>query len=512
MTYRVKVVDKAGAAAFGTGPDAGFLPNVDIEPFGHELNRPGFAGFTVHSKDAVAIEPKVVEREVQIFRDATFAGWFVPTRRERRRGRVNFKCRGLSWFLDRRFIGKADRTNWLLNPEFESATDLEDWTAVNTTASNPVGEQRILGAKSAKLEQASANQDAYLSQEVNVVGTGVGSLYTVAAYFYVVDAGWLGSALNKRGLTLSRKDAPGGTVILSSPAGPESDIDGLTPRGSWQRAETTVWVPPDAAETLEVRLYSPGGTIYWDAVTLTLMESLSFDDADVTTIVTDVVAHLQDPAFGKSDLNFDVDAAPSGVIVPARAYQHADHHNGGRVLRGFTDEDAVCDISIEHPDPTSRVVTVHAPSQGSLRTDLAADDVAVTDVELVDWVENLDAEAGASAVTMLGDGDGPDREEGAAVDTGAFGGVTIEEVLSAPRGTPIDSLDTAAAEQLRLRDDPRTLTLTFKADGIVGDLDVGDRIPVDIVDYTTAVTGEWRVIKWTCDPEHDTVTTETNPA
>jgi hypothetical protein len=86
VTYKVKVVDNTGAAVFGAGPDAGFLPNVEVEPFGHELNRPGFGGFTVHPKDELAIEPKVVEREVQIFRDETFAGWFVPTRRERRRG------------------------------------------------------------------------------------------------------------------------------------------------------------------------------------------------------------------------------------------------------------------------------------------------------------------------------------------------------------------------------------------------------------------------------------------
>lgn len=504
MTYRVKVVDRTGAAAFGAGPDAGFLPDVQLGPFGHELNRPGFASFTLHPKDALAPEVHVLEREVQIFRDETFAGWFVPTRRRRKRGRVEFTCRGLSWFFDRRFVGKADRTNFLLNPEFESATDLEDWTAVGTDATNPVGEQRILGAKSAKLENDAANEDSYLEQTVDVVGTGVGSLYTVAAYFYVVDAGWLGSALNKRGLTLSREL---GGVIQNSGV---FQIDGLTPRGSWQRAETTVWVPPDSAETLRVRLYSPGGTIYWDAVTLTLMESLSFGDEDVTDIVSALVAHLQDPAYGKSDLNIDTDPTDSGVVVPARAYQFADHHNGGKILRSFTDQDAVCDITVEHPDLSTRLVTVHAPSKGSLRDDLPLDGIAFTDDELVDWEENFDGEAASSAITMLGDGDGPDREEGAATDPTAFGGTTLEEVLKAPPETPIDTLDAAAEEELRLRSNPAPLTLTFRGD-MVGVLATGDLIPVDLVDETTHIEGAYRAIKLTIDPEKDTVTADADP-
>lgn len=466
-----------------------------------ELNGWDSGSFTMHTRDPQATLVTPLASEVQFYRGSDLTFWGRPTRVSAGADRVRFDCRGIGWELfERRFIGRADRTNLLVNPEFEDAT-LPPWTATNTTASLDTA-QRKLGTKSVKLVQSTALQDAYLGQTLNdYTATGVGSLLTVVAWFRIQNLGWVGEAVNKRGLTISRKHATTGAILYSG----VFEIDGETPRDSWQRAEVTVWMPPNAVEDIEVRLYSPGGTIWWDATSLTLMESLSNYATDQTEIARQIAVHLQDPAYGKSDLSI-VTSTPASGILRDRHYQHADHHRGADVLGEFPELSDGFDFAVV-TTPTTRTFTTFYPRRGTHRSALTITD---QNVASFDW--RLEGEAASSSITVLGEGDGPDREEGAATDSTLFGGLVLEDIVNAPTGSEIDALDTLATEALRVRKTSRVLTVTVPAAAGWFAVHPGDTLPSNFAWGFVAFTNDWRVITRSLDHQADALTFEMNSA
>lgn len=489
--YTIKVVDQAGTVIET-------LDNAAFEEATWELNGIGSMDFTLHNYDPEATDVELIATEVQLWRDGSFLDWFVPVRAEATPGRVTVSCRGLLWYFSRRFIGRADRTNLLSNPSFETGT-LDDWTETGTSTATADTGQHILGAKAAKLVSSSARLDNYLEQTVTVTGTEIGTLYTLVGWYRVTSTGWLGEAINKRGMTISR--VVSGAIQLSS----VHEIDGETPRDTWLRGEVTIWVPPNATEDLEVRLYSPGGTIHWDALSLTAMESLfPGDNVDQATIAEQIVVHLQDPTYDKSDLNIATDCAATGV-VRTRAYQHADHHNGLRALEEFTLLEDGFDYAVVSTSTTRTFATFY-PSKGGTPAALDFDHA-----DLADWTLRFDGEDACSSITVLGDGDGPDREEGAAIDDTVFGGVILEDVIQAPPGTAIDSLDERATEALRLRKVAQILTVTVPADGYIGTVVVGDKGTPTLAQGFSTISGDWRVARMTVTAA-DALTMELNPA
>lgn len=515
--YTLKVVTTTGSVTQSLTASAAFVQAT------WELNGIGSMDFDVHNYDSQYVKSYILGKEIQLFRDGTLIGWFVAVRAEATPALVRVSCRGLLWYFGRRFIGRADRTNILDNPSFETGT-LDDWTETGTSTATADTAQRILGTKAAKLVSGTAQLDNYLEQTVTVTGTEIGTLYTLVAWYRVTDSGWLGEAINKRGMTISR--VVGGDIQLSS----VHEIDGATPRDSWQRGEVTIWVPPNATEDLEVRLYSPGGTIHWDAVSLTAMESLSNYGEDQTEIARQVVVHLQDAAYDKSDLNIATSTPATGVLRD-RHYQHADHHNGLRTLQEFPALSDGFDFAIE-VGTTGRTFHTYYPRKGG--TPAALD---FTTASLVGWTLRVDGEDACSSITILGDGDGPDREEGAALDLSVFGGLVLEDVVQAPPGAQIDSLDAIAAETLRLRKVAEVLTVTVPAAGFVavtapttydgtGVYDgtstydgtavgtgvvVGDTGTPTLAQGFSTISGDWRVVRMTLEAS-DALTMELNPA
>lgn len=466
-----------------------------------ELNGWDSGSFTMHTRDPQATLVKTLASEVQFYRGANLTFWGRPTRVGADADRVRFDCRGIGWELfDRRFIGRADRTNLLGNPEFEDAV-LTPWAATNTTASIDTT-RRKLGTQSVKLVQSTALQDAYLSQTLdNYTATGVGSLLTVVAWFHIQNAGWVGEAVNKRGLTISRKHATTGAILYSG----VFEIDGETPRGSWQRAEVTVWMPPNAVEDIEVRLYSPGGTIWWDATSLTLMESLSNYATDQTEIARQIAVHLQDPAYSKSDINIATSTPASGVLRD-RHYQHADHHRGADAIGEFAGLSDGFDYAVV-VTPTTRTFTTFSPRRGTRHSALT-----ITDQNVAGFNWSVDGEAACSSITVLGEGDGPDREEGAAVDSALFGGLVVEDIINAPAGSEIDALDPLAAEALRVRKASQVLTVTVSAASGWFAVHPGDTLPSNFAWGFVSFTNDWRVTSRSLDHVADVLTFEMNPA
>jgi hypothetical protein len=484
--FTIRIVDRDGTVVRT-------LDNADFKSATWELNSPGAMSFSVGLYDPDFLTTDVIAKEVQLLRDGAVIWWGVPVTADvtvtQNEKKVDVGCKGLLWYFQRRFIGKADRENLLANPEFETGS-LTSWTNTGTATATAATDQRVLGTKAAKLVSGTAQLDNYLTQTITVTGTEIGTLYTLVYWYRIASTGWLGEAVKKRGMTISR--VVGGLIQKSSVV----EIDGATPRDQWLRAETTIWVPPNATEDLQIRLYSPGGTIWWDAGSLTAMESLFLGDSvDQALIAEAIVEHLQDVTYGKSDLNIATDCPLTGVDR-YRVYQHADHHNGFRSLEEFTLLDDGLDFDIELTDTTPgsavRTFATYYPRKGG--TPAVLDFTAADLSELKMSIEGEDA---CSSITVLGDGDGPDREEGAATDLSVFDGVILEDVISAPPGAAIDSLDARAEEALRVRKVAQIITVTVPAENYVGAVSVGDKGTPAVSEGFCTLSGDWRVHRMT---------------
>lgn len=494
--WTARVVDRSGAVL------ANLPSTTRIAPIRRALNQPSSGGITMHNLDPGAAAVVALDREVQYRRDGVLVDWQVPTSPESiidgEAGvdEATIGTQGILWYFGRRFFGKADRTNYLANPEAEA--DLTGWTATGATATADTT-RRLTGTKAFKLIQAAAGVDTYLGQGVDIAGGGVGALVTLAGWFYIDTAGWVGPAIENRGLFLQRRT--GATVHEFTFA----LIDNDTPRGVWLRGETTVHVPAGVTQTVDTRLYAPGttGGIWFDSLSLTVMESLSYYATDQAIIAGAIVAHAQDGAYGKSDLNIGWSVPATGVLRD-RHYQFAEHQEIFAALSEFPALSDGFDFDVALTDIT-RTFTSYYPRKGISRP-------AVTLAELsrARWL--FDGHAAASSMTLLGEGDGPDREEGSAVDATVFGGTTYEAVEAAPTGTPIDALDARATEALRPRKNPRVLETTFAPGARMGALDPGDTATITIDHGFMQVSGTWRAIATTHHPDSDQLSAEWNPA
>lgn len=485
MTVELKVVDKAGTVA------ATLANVVSLSPLTDVLNRAGSLRFGLHNLDPQATAVQAIAKEVQVWRDGSFiagGGWVVPITPESEVAGntdvVEFECRGLLWYFDRRFFGDADRRNYIANGGMETA-GLASWTAVGTTATRDTA-HRINGTYAAKLVQATAGTDTYLKQSVSITAGGVGALMTVAAWFYVSSTGYVGTASGGRGLFLQRSVS--GVVADFDFATLDNGDGGDAVRDAWQRRKVTIQIPPNATQDVEVRLYSPGGSIWWDEVELVAMDSVSFYATDQAAIADGIVVHAQDAAYAKSNLNIGR-STPATGITRDRHYQHAEHAPIGQALAEFSGLDNGFDQSIQ-VDSVNRTYTVHYPRKGTSRSALAWSEVVK-----VRWVP-VEGEQAANSIVVLGDGDGPDREEGAATDMTAYAGVTLEEVISADTGTPIDGLDSRAAEELRIRITAARLEVTLGPWLRFGAMNPGDTFagPATVHGYMNLV-GTWRAVQ-----------------
>lgn len=475
------------------------------------LNEAGTASFQYATLTPNGQVVQALSREVQIWRHGRLLWWGIPVRPEANSKRVSWRARELQWAFDHRYFGRADRDNYLDNPQFENG--LTSWVTVNTTPTI-VDSQKVLGAHAVQLEQITAQQDAYLEQALLVTGTGVGTLWTLTGWYFIPPETWEGEAIGARGLTITRQNLVG--EIQESGV---YEISGATVRGLWQRAEVTVWTPPDVTEYLLVRTYSPAIHIVWDALSLTIMESLSsvssgypnYDwTSDESEMIERIVQHAQDPAYNKSDLNIGTYCPIVGRRIE-KHYQFAEHGNIGDALREYPKEGGP-DQWVE-VTPTTRTFRTaarrgtHRPNAARYLAYSQARGRGVGNMaEEFSWA--FDGEQAVSSSTILGNGDGPDREEGGHVDPALFGGFTMERVEQAPPSASIDSLDRLASEMVVTLSNPELLTVSFKQPELIGVLMPGDTFPV-LIDYGfVQVDAVYRVVRLrlTCKTEVFTAT------
>lgn len=495
--YTVVIVDNAGNVTF-------LLDECRVRNVEWSINEPGSATLTMNVNSPMLLQAIAnfglgVGRELQIWRNGHMIKWGVVVAHDTDSETFTMTLAGLEFYPSRLHVGRADRVNHLVNPEFESG--LTGWTNVGASPV-PTTTRRVLGTQSMRLRSTAEEQDHYIWQQFALTAPSIGLYVTVAGHFFLEAAGYLGPAFEVRGLYISRIGA--GAELLEEQY---VAINDDTPRDEWVREETGIHIPPNASETIEVRLYSPGGTIYWDALSATVMESLSFPENDQSYIAYLLMEHAQDPAYDKPALNLTFDTAPTGVRR-TRHYQFAEHANIKSSLDEFTELSDGFDYAIISPTPSSRIFTTYHPRRKrDMREQIVLFPGADPMYNVTSFELSRDGRSAANSVVVLGPGDGPDREEGAAVSSGEFGDAVFESVVTAPLEARIDALDSLAAYHLGMERHAYSLTVTLETADLINELELGDLISVYLPSSVPGVpTNEWRVVDIALDGETDALT------
>lgn len=504
------------------------LSTAIMGPVVDALNEPMKWSFTIGVSDpkaSVVLDPTKRFREYQLWRGDQLLTW-GPAERPSVSGAGDVRVEGFDclYYPRRRFVGKAQRTNYVTNGGFEDG--LSGWTPGQNVVFNGLGTDNasppptativqnptLVGDRAMRLVGGVDGADIWFDQTflwtTDPVANPDGDAFTFKAYAYLES--FTAPAFEERGLFIARYSTteldpdpivqtynPGQAKVLEYGFVP---IDEEFPVGAWTRLEYTLELPATGvAEIVNVRLYAPHGSIVWDEAALTLDEATRFYGADQTSeIAAGLIEHMQDPAYDKSDLNISTDCPPSGVLRD-RVYVHHEHPNIARSLDELVQLRNGFDESMRYT-PTERIYVTTYPAAGAYRPRRPFNIGGNCKLEGWSW----DGSSAASSVLSLGQGSGSDREEGSAVDTSTFAdGVTIEKVTIAAPETPIDALDDYAAEDLAVSRSPSVLLLTtFPNVDFIGRLRMGDVHPVNCRDGAFVLESvRYRIVALTLNPD-----------
>lgn len=469
-------------------------------------------------------------REWQLYRGKQLLAWGPQTSygQEGPSGLMRVRGSDPRWYLDRRFIGKVDRQNHIVNGSFEDG--LTGWSIpvysviepqANLTGLNVLWSisttQHVSGAQSLRMEWPNTTNPQYgfMTQQFFVWDVDPdenpnGDDWTFAVRFKIDDAAFVGPPFNNIGATILRASTTETTTVTRPGGIPEIYprviesrfifIDETTARGKWVTATVELTQPVTGdPEFVLIELWSPNGVIYWDKIVLAREETLSFYGTDEAQIVQGIAEHLQDPAFDKSDVNLSYDCPNTGVLLD-RVYSFAMHPPGWRSMTELMTLDTGLDIGIRFTS-VDRILTTRFPEMGTYDPNSP-----IKREQLSHWTWTFDGEAAANANMQLGEGFGVTREEGFALDLAAFDGLVLERIEQAPLETPIDSLDARASERVAITLNPELLVVTTVPDSShCGTLFLGDTRDVSIVDGGLIINARYRVVRLTWH-ENDALT------
>lgn len=425
-------------------------------------------------------------RHIQIFEDATlrFEGIAMKRSSKTSEGAVEIPVYDQGWYLAKSNITAPVR-DLLTNGNAEAGTT--GWTAVGCTMTADTSRVRR-GSTAFKLVGSSTFAESYIYQQVVVTGTGVGTALTVRAWFNIDT--WTGPAIYARGLFV--QSIASGVVETFNDRDGVIDDDTALALDNWQRVEITTWVPPNATRTIEVRFYVGNATIYVDEIGLFEPTSLAIAPGageNIATTANRIIQFIQDTTKGKSDKRIGTTTAPTTgkLFYFPKSYQYADKTPADTALEEIVNLGVDYSLALT---TTATTATWHYPQKGS---DLTGS-ITLSTSNVASWSYDEDNDPVETDSTILGEGDGPDREEGHAADAYDAGGLVLEGVESVPAGTTIDKLDELAAARLALRKRPvKVLTVTTK--GAVA-VTTGDTVASSLVDgVIDTSTNYWRVVQ-----------------
>lgn len=485
--------------------------------------------------------------EVQLFRNGHCIFWGpITARRGDTTERVwHYTAKDPLYYLRSRNMGQAKRKNYLTNGDFE--TNAVPWEAVGSFTPSIDGSRFVTGSASLRVAATDSGENFYRQRFTISSGPeGLALFLTAWVYVDIFTAG----AFGNRGALIARLGATG--------AGAQgiATIDATTPaRGSFQRLSCHCVMPPNTTETIETRIHAWDGEGNWDAVTVTVEESLSFIDInspggagwDQIQIAMMTSRYLSGAfpiggTYTKSDLQLPVSGVLSG-IKKERNYQFVDHQPGyeGGVGNGALDEwcrsNEGFDFRIDIDSITKRTHRFYYPAVGQTwDTGMVTGDAGTSHTAFqlhrvltgesltganwgivkLSYADTLDG-AGTDICELGNSPIDSGREEGAFSDDGALGGLTMEIVEAAPSDAPIDLLDSIAAQTgarvakvietpVFTMVEPRDPITQVVLVALIGVLLPGDIIPLDVLDETNGSVDVvyddlFRVIQVTLNPD-----------
>lgn len=524
-----------------------FYPTAAFRSITWNYNVPDQAVVAIRLDDGLITEldpDATPTRELQIYRNGALLYQGKPTVRsvDKANRLMLFNAKDPTWYLTKRYVGRANRVNRVGNPSFETGV-LAPWvkTDPDSTLTLTVStSRRLLGTHALKMVCTDASSAPYVSQRI-VSSAGPGALRLFLTGWFYIET-FTGPAPFNAGLLLQRVGATGPRSYTYQQINATSEV------GQWVRLETFVRTPPEHTEFVEARLYAIHGTIWWDAIELNADEHLGWGDGtDEGVVIKDVADYLQGKGkFGhlspeKTDLAIRTIMPTTGeVVAGGLAYHLADHQQG---YSGTPAGSGVLDHYLNASDgidwrfePQGRILRGHFPGIGvdrthdrvfTFRRPIGLGGAMNASWGITDYTWGDSIEGAANQIVELGGWGGqqypgdPSREEGGYTDTSGLGGVTLELVETAPQGTAISQLNKrAVARGSRLKGALVAPTLVLKEERnpntgvidypLIGRLLPGDLIAVDLIDGHLFMDGNWRVSQVTLTPD-DLLAVTVNP-
>ena len=380
--YRAVVCDAAGNTY-------GETSYATIDSPTDELNGTGSLTVNVPIDDPQISIFQPITREIAIYRDGLSAPiWRGPIMRpsasSQSPGTVGFQCQNPLWYLQHRNFGSPIfPTNYLVNGSLEvwSGGLPVDWlnsdaahmTVTQVTKQSNPG-QVALGNAAALLTCGTSNVDTFLHQLVTVYPANTEGLdFTLSGWFYIVPTLVSAGAIGARGLFI--QFVSGSTVEEAYAVFPIDPAS--TPQGLWLPATITLEMPAAGTTAspqwaVDCRAYCPVGMIIWDALQLTIPESLSPQEpggSDQSVIIENIVRMAQgqtavggvgfptDPT--KSNLHIGTNCPNTGFLRADLVYQYSDRRGVLDALNDFPTFVPEQDFAVVDISPTVRQFTTY---------------------------------------------------------------------------------------------------------------------------------------------------------
>lgn len=459
---------------------------------------------TLDAEFAAAIPAgRPLDKEIQVFRNGVCWWWGVPVSVDGDENWLTVRSYGLEWYFDQLYFG-PQQFQGVQNGDF--TFDLVAWTAVGCSASVDTS-WSANGTKSARLVSTGAGADGYLGQWITVGPNAEATTYKAAAVARIDPNATFNTAYNERGLFLDRLVGSTSQQPTWTPITQNTVRDGT----SVYLESPEVTVPAGQTQTLDLRLYA-AGTVNWDFVVVRASEAVHTARAgeDVNTLLARILDYAQAGnqqlyGIGKTDLFITYAGTPTGKIV-YRSYPYANNAKIWDALSEWPNT-GVCDIGVTwNPAGTSRSFQIWPGGRGSLKSDVVLDFGGSSKIAKFSYT--VDATQSASKPRAIGAGSGTTRAVGEAIDTLQTGRIILEKVLSPPPEVLPGSLaDWAAGELARAKAPVKIPKLTTheNAGAVITNVDLGDRVPVQLNYGWVQENDNRRIVALAWDPVGDTL-------
>lgn len=509
MDWSAKIVEQNGSGSFAqVGSTLSGLPATS--PITTVRN--GKGGLTLqlprdHAWVGHLCGSKWMFRELQVYRgsEPNPFWWGIPTQPSKQLGSEKVTI-GLEevipGLLERRHVGRAQRLNYVTDGDFESGALAPNWTTAGVDSATVIGDDFVSGGRSVQLIESSGGADSYVEQTFNFSSTPLGDIVITAGHFRIVS--FSGPAFENRGLFMEYRI---GGALQYHTFEPIDQRDGL--KRNWQRKKIgfgkAPQIPASTTVQIKIRGYAPKGTIRWDRFWVGVMESTGahpINGDDIGTLAALLVQHAQSVGYDKDDMDIDASMPTTGTIV-FDVWQHAEHANIWRdCLAALVNREEGLDFGYAYT-PTSRTLVGYDRTHGRAGkgTNRTALNLNIPNDYVADYGWDLNGREAASWNVEMGDGDGPDREDGAYRDTTLFGGRSLERIGRAPTGTRVADLDGRASKMGEAHRRPGLFQLQLKP-GVIWA--TGDKVGLPAYDGAI-VPGVYRVADTSHNPFTDSM-------